>query len=435
MKLISDLTVSAQPFRHVQARSPSHAFAAGEVGCWFDPSDLTTLFADAAGTIPAVIGGRVARMDDKSGNGMHALQANSWAQPFLGRHPASGLRNHKTNSQTYAAWTDSGTTRTMQPTGARDGGPAVTILALSNGQYVNAGTTFHRSFVGEQVIFSVDVKSVTASSITFYLGGYLNNFGATFVFNDGSFTAVSNRISATSAVELGGGWWRVAITTSDLVNPAAVLLMATHANASFIAAYMQAEPGPTPTAYQSVVGAFNIVEQGQHPVHYLHFDGVDDAMHSGLNGLGRNDISAAICCAYASHGGSGYVLNASGDVVSAGDRSFNLLHSVPSGHAELRIGGSAGETLNPAHYGPVCVSARWNRPASMGQALWGREGLSDLSIGTASQDMDLRIGARVTGGFFSGRFYGLIARRAATDPATLGAMRAYLCNKAGVSTA
>jgi hypothetical protein len=47
--------------------SPASLFAAGEVGAWYDPSDLTTLFQDTAGTTPITTPGeRVALMLDKS---------------------------------------------------------------------------------------------------------------------------------------------------------------------------------------------------------------------------------------------------------------------------------------------------------------------------------------------------------------------------------
>lgn len=56
--------------------SPRSLFAAGEVGAWYDPSDLTTLFQDTGGTTPVTTAGqRVALMQDKSGRGNHATQS------------------------------------------------------------------------------------------------------------------------------------------------------------------------------------------------------------------------------------------------------------------------------------------------------------------------------------------------------------------------
>ena len=57
-------------------------FANGEQGGLYDPSDLTTLFQDAAGTIPVTSDGDpVGRINDKSGNGNHLTQAATSARP------------------------------------------------------------------------------------------------------------------------------------------------------------------------------------------------------------------------------------------------------------------------------------------------------------------------------------------------------------------
>ncbi len=63
--------------------SPLALFAAGEKGGWYDPSDPSTMFKDTAGTIPVTADGdRVARINDKSGNGNHATQATTAARPL-----------------------------------------------------------------------------------------------------------------------------------------------------------------------------------------------------------------------------------------------------------------------------------------------------------------------------------------------------------------
>lgn len=58
-------------------------FNTSEQGTWYDPSDLTTLFQDAAGTTPVTAHGQpVGLMLDKSGNGNHASQPTTASRPL-----------------------------------------------------------------------------------------------------------------------------------------------------------------------------------------------------------------------------------------------------------------------------------------------------------------------------------------------------------------
>jgi hypothetical protein len=61
----------------------SSLFADGEPGAFYDPSDLSTVFTDTAGTTPAVVGDPVARINDKSGRGNHATQSVLASRPIL----------------------------------------------------------------------------------------------------------------------------------------------------------------------------------------------------------------------------------------------------------------------------------------------------------------------------------------------------------------
>lgn len=66
-------------------------FANGEQGAWYDPSDLSTLFQDSAGTTPVTAHGQpVGLMLDKSGRGNHAIQATPASRPLF--QDVGGLR-------------------------------------------------------------------------------------------------------------------------------------------------------------------------------------------------------------------------------------------------------------------------------------------------------------------------------------------------------
>lgn len=92
--------------------SPLSFFTSGEQGAWYDPSDLTTLFQDSAGTIPvAVDGDPVGLMMDKSGNGNNVSQPISAARPVYktlgGLHwiQADGIDDHMPSNILPAAKT------------------------------------------------------------------------------------------------------------------------------------------------------------------------------------------------------------------------------------------------------------------------------------------------------------------------------------------
>jgi hypothetical protein len=71
--------------------SPAALFRAGEVGLWYDPSDLASVFQDAAGAVAGAVDAPVGLIRDKSGRGNHATQPNDAQRPML-RQAADGRR-------------------------------------------------------------------------------------------------------------------------------------------------------------------------------------------------------------------------------------------------------------------------------------------------------------------------------------------------------
>lgn len=70
---------------------PATLFTGSLVGMWYDPSDLSTLFQDSAGTTPVTADGQpVGKMLDKSGNNFHMTQATSSKRPTF--KDSGGLR-------------------------------------------------------------------------------------------------------------------------------------------------------------------------------------------------------------------------------------------------------------------------------------------------------------------------------------------------------
>ena len=63
--------------------SPAELFQSGEAGIWYDYQDFSSMWQDSAGTVPAAVNQPVGRVDDKSGNGNHKIQATAAARPIL----------------------------------------------------------------------------------------------------------------------------------------------------------------------------------------------------------------------------------------------------------------------------------------------------------------------------------------------------------------
>lgn len=62
--------------------TPSVLFNNGEAGGWYDPSDISTLFQDTAGTTPVTAAGQsVALVKDKSGRGADLTQGTAASMP------------------------------------------------------------------------------------------------------------------------------------------------------------------------------------------------------------------------------------------------------------------------------------------------------------------------------------------------------------------
>tara|TARA_R110000782_G_C14788545_1_gene410677 strand:+ start:167 stop:1711 length:1545 start_codon:yes stop_codon:yes gene_type:complete len=139
-------------------------FPSALTGAWYDPSDLTTLFQDAAGTIPIVsMEQPVGLMKDKSGQNNHARQTSAASRPIL-----SSRINlfSKTDQLLDSSWIKTNQTVTVNAGTAPDGNnTAARVLG-------NAGWVTQQQVslvIGQVYTVSLSVKSNTASAQTFRL--------------------------------------------------------------------------------------------------------------------------------------------------------------------------------------------------------------------------------------------------------------------------
>ena len=102
-------------------------------GAWFDPEDMSTMYQDAAGTIPVTaLEQPVGKWLDKSGNGNHATQSITASRPTL-----SARYNQLLNSATLP--TQSLTTVAAQYTLSFTGTGSVTLSGTATGTLVGTG--------------------------------------------------------------------------------------------------------------------------------------------------------------------------------------------------------------------------------------------------------------------------------------------------------
>ena len=271
--------------------SPASLFRASEPGVWYDPSDLTTLFQDTAGTTPVTTPGQtVARINDKSGRGNHATQATAASRPTYGVVPQGGRRNllERTEEFDNAYWTKTAVTVSTNTSATTDSVGSNTADVVSE----TTNTAFHFvelqtaiSFAATQYTFTAYLKQGTQR----YAGIHINDGtarGCSIDLQTGTLGTPYGSATA-SRVVLANGWYRLTVTAT--VSATASGQVAIYmSNSNSLASYAgntanniyiwgaQLETGSTATAYQRVGSAFDVTEAGVPSLSYLSFDGVDD---------------------------------------------------------------------------------------------------------------------------------------------------------------
>lgn len=240
-------------------------FSADEPGVWYDPSDLTTLFQDTAGTTPVTTPGQtVGLMLDKSGNDFHATQPTAAARPTYGIVPETGRRNLLGYTEEFdnGYWLKSGSTTVSANTIAAPDG------ALTADRVSGASGT---DFTGSVLRVNSGVFPTSSSNT---LSAHVVADGATTVrmyYRDGT----TGIVYSTAAISLTASWQR--ITLSVPTANGGVLFWGA-ADGDFGIWGAQLETGSTATAYQRVGSRFDVTEAGVPSLGYLSFDGVDDFM-------------------------------------------------------------------------------------------------------------------------------------------------------------
>ena len=259
--------------------NPISLFSAGEQGIWLDPSDLTTMFTDRAGTTPVTTPGQtVGKRLDKSGRGNHAVAPTDAARPTYGIEPKTGRRNllEQTEEFNNAYWTKTSATIIPDSDGIAD------LLYPSTSGTLRG---IERTIGGvSSTPYTTSIEAKAAGLNFLYLYGAQGNVVAYFNLSTGVIGTVGSGLTAT-ITDVGSGYYRCSVTQT--VTTRFVYAGGCDANGStqatasgtngILIRKAQLEASATATAYQRVGTAFDVTEAGVPTVHYVQYDGTDDS--------------------------------------------------------------------------------------------------------------------------------------------------------------
>lgn len=259
--------------------SPASLFAAGEQGVWYDPSDLTTMFQDSAGTTPVTaVEQPVGRILDKSGRGNHATQSTTAARPVL-----SARVNLLTYSEQFdisAAW---------KPFAA---GTGINPVVTANDAVAPNGTTTADKIVFDRGVGNtITDHSYIQQSVTVAVG---STYAASFWIKAATAGDIGKQLAYRSVasgsyttVTLTASWQRLTLTeVAALASPTVEFASrGTVSSSNSVGVNLwgaDLRPANQTTllpVYQRIAAATDYDTTG-FPF-YLRFDGTDDSMATG----------------------------------------------------------------------------------------------------------------------------------------------------------
>lgn len=439
----SVISRNVRPVVAGKAFTPRSLFAAGAAGVWFDPSDLSTVYQDAAGTTPATVGSVVGLILDKSGNGNHASQNTTASKPILACIPATGRRNLLTYTEDLgnASWAKvrsaaAGTNYLREDTTA-----ASSHYMRSTQSNTQAGMTY---------TISVEVKADTRS--WFHIG---SNAGASTGFIDlyfnastGEFGTVGGSVLGHGAVQAGDGFWRVYV--SFVVTFTTVYVDVALATGDNVYQYdgdgasgayirkLQFEQGLL-TAYQKVTSTYDVTEAGVTTLYYLEFDGVDDYLvTSSIDFSGTDKMSVFAGVRKASDVATGMIAEL-GTSTSSVNGTFHLACSAGgTSNYQATMRGTVAATASVTGYAAPITNIVGGTGDIAGDAVNLRvnaaqvaQSSSDLGTGNLTA-LALYIGIRA--GYlipFNGWLYGLIIAGKLANTSEINAAERWMNRKTG----
>lgn len=442
-------------------------FANGEGGFWFDPSDLSTMKADIAGTTAAEYGGEVGKMLDKSGNGNHIVASSNQKQPLLARKAKTTALNNlilgnnipNLNGSTYGLDYYTSLPNTIVTT--NDTPPVAhggQVLQFNENNGVNSANITHNALLTPSVDYSFRFYIKDESQDT--SGFLLVVPPGTQRFYDWDGDAVSSSgsdISNVTITSITGGWLKVEgrmnSSTSNTDFALTIFLVDSAGSPYYLpsgaGAYLyglQVNQGTTLQTHQVVGKNVNDYTQyNEDTLHYLDFDG-DDAMGktSGVDMSQQDEITLLVAGTYEDDTQSQVIVELTDDT-NSNTGSFRIHYGNGGDVFKGAVRGGGG-TLREA------VSA--SVPATATKLLTLTADTSDDSVKLQlNKDTETTASAGLTSGNFAsdaslnigcknhnsptqkldGKIYQIVGRGKTTSGSELSAIQTIVAAKAGLT--
>ena len=425
-------------------------YQASVQGVWYDPSDMSTLFQDSAGTVPVTaVEQLVGLILDKSGRGNHASQTTTPKRPIYSRRVNSLL-----NTENPSAWPTNGITGTSEA-----GGVSLLQSTIDNSvvfpglQYPIGATTISNSCIYRSIEY------LPGGALYLAYGPAAGTSLVTVRTSDG--VVVGALGGATNPLRkitpLGDGWVRVetwdSLASHDASRLSILLYFGNTFNGSYVAAggragtqirvrqlqYVVLPFGSTHSVdYQRVNTATDYdADPAKFPA-YLSFDGVDDALQTGnIDFTSTDKMTVWAGVTKLSDAATSIILEHSANW-NLNNGTFLVVAQGPSGNFEFGSRGTSQVvTLRSGFQAPInanlSMSANIGGPSLADRINGVSSAVSTLSQGTGNYgNYPLYIGARAgTSFYFNGRLGCLIIRGAYSTESQIAAAERYANSKIG----
>ena len=422
--------------------SVARAIAAANNGLLFDPSDMSTMFQDAAGTIPVTaVEQPVGKILDKSGNGNHATQSVTASRPTL-----SARYNLLTKTEDFAdaAW--------VKARGGTGAAPAITSnhALAPDGTMTAARVIFARGSGATSSDYSVLFEQLALSAnVNFNESIYVKlNTGAASIAVYAAL-AGSGVLLGTKIIDISNQWVRIDtsfITTStgnhNISIGIAGSLIGTTQSADILIWHPQLNIGTTPLPYQRVNTATDYDTDPRYFPKYLKFDGVDDYLNLPFMNLYGGGAASIIAARNAVSQATDTYIISERSTANANPKYFPSRQLASGGNMDAYISDDTAavvlDTAGSAFSGASDKVIRSVVDTGNNIKLFKNGALAADDNYTRSGTLTLNnttIGASVsttTGNYASMKLYGLIVTKSALTDAQRIACERHLSRKAGV---